>query len=196
MNKILIVIVILTLVFTLGACTAKLTRGQEYELIKSNKLKVNSIMVSYAYDTDDLIETIGYVDYIFVAKTVQYIRTSYESTDEIPDTIYELKVIENIKGKLRTDSNIEISKGGGLAKNHKSIYVINNNNFLTEGETYVFFACASRSGELSIEGDKSNIHIGNKENYLIDESYLNIIVELPNATEFDRVRYPSIYDAV
>lgn len=92
-------------------------------IINKNSTKGNTVVtVFWAYDTSTPEKAIECNDYVFVAKINKLLRTEYRNHGEIktglfrketestPFTIYELEVLENIKGELDTTKPIELAQ--------------------------------------------------------------------------------------
>lgn len=121
-----------------------------------NGLPVNNCSAFLGYDTSTPEKTIGCSDYAFVAKVNKVLRTEYThiaptktKTLSTPYTIYEIEVVENIKGELDTSKPIELKQFGGLEENGKSYTFIEGGSLLNEGEYYIIMACtwADKNGE-------------------------------------------------
>lgn len=101
------------------------------------------------YDTSTPEKAIGVSDYVFVAKINKKLRTEYTNRMQIetglnkttlvsnPYTVYEVQVVENIKGSLKTDSPIEFMQYGGLNEDGESYTFIEGGEFLNDGEYYI-----------------------------------------------------------
>lgn len=138
-----------------------------------NGLPVNISSAYWEYDTSTPEKTIGCNNYAFVAKVNKILRTEYEYTNSTdtkplstPYTIYEIEVIENIKGELDTSKPIEFKQFGGLEEDGKSYTFIEGGSLLSEGEYYIIMAntWANRNGE-DIETSNPDTIISLGENY-------------------------------
>lgn len=91
--------------------------------IRKNSTKNNVILnISWAYDTSTPEKAIECNDYVFVAKINKLLRTEYRNhgkietgffrkeTESTPFTIFEVEVLENIKGELDTTKPIELAQ--------------------------------------------------------------------------------------
>ena len=113
MKKIKVILIII-LVLEVGVITFnKINQNLE-------NLPVEKIKGSMVYDMSTKEKSIGAVDNVFVAKINNIVKTVYDEND-IPSTIYEIEVIENIKGNLPSNKTIELTQKGGLNKNKKVI---------------------------------------------------------------------------
>lgn len=141
-----------TVVSTLDNNTTKTDTGTdvntekyvvEHDYDKYKEVPIDYSYASYAYDTSTPEKAIGFADYVFVAKVNNILRTEYKYPTEtvidgkiktvyVPYTIYSITVIENIKGEIIKNKDIEIMQYGGLNEDTKSY------NFL---ERYGTFEC-------------------------------------------------------
>ncbi len=149
-------------------------------LIK-NKIVLNSSNVEnlpvieatamYLYDTSIPEKSIGVSDYVFVAKINRILRTEHlhqievenglfdKTTISDPYTIYEIEVIENIKGQLITTEPIEYMQYGGLNEDKKSYTFLEGGSLLNEGEYYILLVDTweETDGETIEIGDPNRI---------------------------------------
>lgn len=130
------------------------------------------------YDTSTPEKAIGISDYVFVAKVTKILRTEYKNQIEIkednkvknidsdPYTIYQIEVLENIKGNLKIDEPIEFMQYGGLSSDGNSYKFMDDGELLKEGEYYILMAdiWGGKHGE-TIEVSETNRIISLGENY-------------------------------
>lgn len=128
-------------------------------------LPVSDIRASFVYDMSTPAKAIGAADYVFVAKIDSIVRTEYRNPVEIevvadgsktkivsePYTIYNVKVIKNIKGNLNTSGNIEVQQMGGISKKKSEYFFLEDTRLLKIGEYYLLLAVVPfENGELEI----------------------------------------------
>ncbi|MGB8452487.1 MAG: hypothetical protein WCD89_09150 [Anaerocolumna sp.] len=64
--------------------------------------------------------------------------TGTDYSSNFPETRYNVKVINNIKGELPLDTTVQVDKEGGISED-SSCYILYGNDFLPEeGEYYIF----------------------------------------------------------
>lgn len=192
-KKILIACLLIIVLFSLYSCS-NLTIEEEYELLISNKLPVDSVMATFIYDISSLENVVGYADYVFVGKVKEYKQTNTDTLSEIPETIYSVEVVENIKGNLSINNNIDLIKSGGLTKDYKHKVIFNKDILPKVNELYIFSTFALENKEIKAEGENSTIKLENSEDYKNDTKYLNFIEAYQNQIVFDRQRYKSKYE--
>lgn len=142
-------------------------------------LPVEKIKGSMVYDMSTKEKSIGAVDNVFVAKINNIVKTVYDEND-IPSTIYEIEVIENIKGNLPSNKTIELTQKGGLNKNKKSYTFYENAYLLEEGKEYIILAFVPfNNGDLVIHNEHTYIKLDN--NSISKTNSINIIEQYKEA---------------
>lgn len=183
-NKLLKIILIIILLISI-VCIIVLLNNKLNDSNKNKQnasLPINYVHPFYAYNFTTIEEIIGVTDYTFVAKINSIKRTKVTYT---PYTIYDVTVIENIKGELVKDVNIEIEQSGGLEKNGKSYTFPVGMGLLNVGEYYIFSALASGTdGSLGIDHQKLVIPLGNINN----EQEFNKIKEVSSLNSVESVK--------
>ena len=99
---------------------------------------------AYAFDPDDKYLMSGFSDYIVIAYLNEIKGTVYQNVrmDErdlkgTPYTCYEMRIVRNIKGSLRTDCDIPVLQYGGVTIDGKSIECITG--LLDDNKSYVLY---------------------------------------------------------
>ncbi|MFA6866998.1 MAG: hypothetical protein WCR54_05730 [Clostridia bacterium] len=194
-RKIVLLLLILSVLIISFGCTKNLSKEEEYELLASSDVPVNTIKASFSIDTYNLQEVVGNTDYVFVAKVTAYKKTIFDTPSEIPETVYAVQVIENIKGELIVNEEIELIKKGGLDKEYKYKYIFIDDILPQVDNYYIFCTYALKSGEIRASAQNSNLKIENIRNLHEETNYLNILDAYENQNvEYIRERYTSKYD--
>ena len=172
MKKIKIILVII-LVLEVGVIMLnKINQSFEH-------LPVEKIKGSMVYDMSTKEKSIGAVDNVFVAKINNIIKTVYDEND-IPSTIYEIEVIENIKGNLPSNKTIELTQKGGLNKDQKSYTFYENAYLLEEGQEYIILAFVPfNNGDLVIHNEYTYKKLDN--NSISKKNSINIVDQYKEA---------------
>lgn len=172
MKKIKVILIII-LVLEVGVITFnKINQNLE-------NLPVEKIKGSMVYDMSTKEKSIGAVDNVFVAKINNIVKTVYDEND-IPSTIYEIEVIENIKGNLPSNKTIELTQKGGLNKNKKSYTFYENAYLLEEGQEYIILAFVPfNNGDLVIHNEHTYIKLDN--NSISKKNSINIVDQYKEA---------------
>jgi len=93
---------------------------------------------TYAFDISDPAQQVGDADDVFLARVIEQSGAGFfwdsdpDSSDDEPYTLYRVKVLENLKGKL--SGVIEVSQAGG-ARRDGSTQIFENDPLLKAGET-------------------------------------------------------------
>lgn len=172
MKKIKIILVII-LVLEVGVIMLnKINQSFEH-------LPVEKIKGSMVYDMSTKEKSIGAVDNVFVAKINNIVKTVYDEND-IPSTIYEIEVIENIKGNLPSNKTIKLTQKGGLNKDQKSYTFYENAYLLEEGQEYIILAFVPfNNGDLVIHNEHTYIKLDN--NSISKKNSINIVDQYKEA---------------
>ena len=121
----------------------------------------------YCVDVESMAETVNHADYVFVGTVANHLSESYKNaiplTDEDgnnemwgePYTNYEISVLNNIKGSL--SGNVNIQKFGGLDQSGDFYIIPEGDIILDEGNTYIFFAYEQEDGSLVVRGKNSSL---------------------------------------
>lgn len=163
-----LVLGIITGVFVVDKPTIELYNN--LPVIRAHGMKV--------YDTSTPEKSIGISDYVFVAKINKILRTEYKNKIEIkednvvksinsdPYTIYQIEVLENIKGNLKINEPIELMQYGGLNEDGKSYKFMDDGNLLNEGEYYILMTdiWGNKNGEV-IEVSETDRIVSLGKNY-------------------------------
>jgi hypothetical protein len=155
--------------------------------VSNKKTTISRLNASYSINTNDLTEIVGDADYVFVAYVNKELNTIYKHQADINDeglpyTNYSITVIDNIKGNLKKNTEIDIQKAGGLSKDGTTYFLYENDELLKEGKYYIISAYAQTDGLLLISGPNSSLMLKYNDKDKIfssDECILYIIFE-PN----------------
>lgn len=108
----------------------------------------------YLFNPDDKNLMSGFSDYIAAAAVEKIIGISYGNVrisdngllQGTPYTHYVIKILHNIKGRLRQDISIPLIKYGGVTIDGKNVEQLSP--FLEEGKGYVIYFMAAETGKL------------------------------------------------
>ena len=166
---------------------------------------------SYIIDVNDLSAKAGFADYVFVGVVLSNKgthrnegATPSENDDHIfssPYTDYIVKNVENLKGSLKTDTELKITKSGGLSEKGDCIYISEGDVMPEEGKVYVFFANGNNDGGIIVSGINSNLEIDEalvKEDtisYSDSKVYKEAAEAVKNQKPFERERFKSVFEA-
>ena len=133
---------------------------------KVSENDIERIHASYKFDTNNVANIVSDADYSFVATVDKVLGTVYKNPVKLNDkwikmpyTKYRLKVVRNIKGKLREGGYIEILKSGGKRQNSSKYMVFDNDNLAQKGGIYIFSTYVQKDGSLLASGANSTIKV-------------------------------------
>ncbi|MDR1802690.1 MAG: hypothetical protein LBQ94_03715 [Treponema sp.] len=156
--------------------------------------------ISYAHvgpvlDETNMFEWIGSMDYVFTG-TVEKVNKKTIRGGYAPEEYYAVKVEENLKGTLFTDSNIEVKKNGGYLKDGTLVLYRSDNVIGTGlcevGEKYIFMGQGQPNGDLLLDALYGNVEYTDE----LKTDYINYI---KNQIETELIypwweRFPCRYD--
>ena len=172
-RKLFYTILLCTMICTFTACGQKKTSEKK-------DLPIERIAGSYYVDIYDPVALTSSADYAFVGNVVKNNGCEYED-GERPYTNYDIRVIKNLKGELRTDIDIPIIKRGGISVDG-SCYEVYEDDFLPkEGDVCIFTAYGTEEGELAVIGANSTLLLEVPEDFISsiesDEKYIEEVLE-------------------
>ena len=161
------------MICTFTACGQKKTSEKK-------DLPIERIAGSYYVDIYDPVALTSSADYAFVGNVVKNNGCEYED-GERPYTNYDIRGIKNLKGELRTDIDIPITKRGGISVDG-SCYEVYEDDFLPkEGDVCIFTAYGTEEGELAVIGANSTLLLEVPEDFISsiesDEKYIEEVLE-------------------
>lgn len=174
MKKVCVVaalIMVIIAVFLLVEFSGRMSDEEIGEIIGTNKLETEYYEASFLIDTSDLSAVTTYAKYLFVGTVEEYVKSDYPDEDSVY-TYYSIKVVENIKGELVQDENVELKKSGGLKKNQECFILCSGDVLPAVGHTYIFAATIFPKEEsLYCFGPGTVAEIENTSDYKNDPVY-------------------------
>lgn len=179
-KKILTICFILVLLCTAAIFTVSNNKKDIHE-VDFSQLKVSFIDECFPiFDTSDKAQYVGYSDYVFVGKVEKityggrYSGNTYYPGGSIfsgkastPYTEYEVSVLQNIKGQLKTDSTVSVKKHAGINTGTNTLTILPGDIMPVEGEEYVFLTRATEDGDLVILDPRGNVALSEAGNNII-----------------------------
>ncbi len=186
----LVIVTVLTFVFL------SVNKKTNAENIDWSQIRISFIQTSYPiFDLNNKAEYVGFSDYVFVGKVekvtyggkysnnIYYPKGSYCPDDAvIPYTEYEVTVLKNIKGQLKTDHTITIKKHAGINVDTNVFSVLKGDVMPIENEEYVFLTRATKNGELVILDPHGNIALSDRGNNVLLNEDTSLFVDNINTT--------------
>lgn len=154
--NIIIIIFIIALIFIFK-------NNNKYTGELYNGLPIYYSEVLHVHDISTPEKAMGVSKYAFIGKVNKILRTEHlKSKGHTPTTIYEIEVVKNIKGELKTDEPIELEQLGGLAKNKKNYeFASDSPKLLNSNEYYVFMTSVNEeSGSIEAFENTRIISLG------------------------------------
>lgn len=141
------------------------------------------ISINYAYDNSTPEKAIGCANYTFVAKINSVVKTKYEDGTLLykgnPTTIYNVTVIENIKGELVTTKDVEVEVFGVTVEKDRTYTIVQGGiEKLNIGSYYILLPYVGvEKGALGLIDSKDAVRLGDLE----DEGTKNMISKYKKA---------------
>ena len=113
-----------------------------------------------------------------------------------PYTVYSITVLENIKGELRKNEPIEFFKHGGVNYDGLSISLLEGDQLLESGKTYILIAASEADGRLGQGMPNSSIELdlSQRQSYSTKSEYSSYCEYVRDEVECERTRYHSMYE--
>lgn len=93
----------------------------------------------YATDVSDPRQLVGLTENVFIGRVVSFNETHYP--DGIPESLFTVEVLENIKGDLKAEVAVNQQGGVWLANDDDTpsqLHLVNEDALLIPGQTYLF----------------------------------------------------------
>ena len=128
--------------------------------------EMNEIEAVWLFDTSDKAKLVYYNDYVFIAKIDKLVGTTYRNVRKTesgkinanPYTNYEITILYNIKGNLKTKESIPFAVFGGIDHTQRYVSAFDN-SFIEVGGLYLIIASAEENGEISAFGPNTVVPI-------------------------------------
>lgn len=198
---ILAIIFIITIVFSyIIIHTNKISIADKQEVDIMANLPKKRFDINYVFKANFSNPEIAmdYYPYAFIAKVNKIIKTEYRDPTEIetvadgsqteiiykPYTIYDITVIENLKGEIIKNTNIPIEQVGGISQDNNSIVFPTGMDFLKENYYYIMLPyAADDTNELVLEAAHNVIELGE----LNDNTVKNSVLEIAKASKINEL---------
>ncbi len=176
-------------------------------VINTEYERAYGILIDWIYNPNDKNQIAGAADYVFVAEVTEVVGTGYNEVeilsglriDYSPYTLYKIRVLENIKGQLKTDEDITLKKNDGVEFFGKKVSFLEDDMLPDAGECYVFLGYADENGELTIGqfAGHNDIYICKADEYTgqeaVVEGYRDAVENMDESIRIGE-RYKSKYE--
>lgn len=188
----IIIIISLIIVFSVGK-NKEVFQNYNEKFAHLPKVDMTS---SFIVDISTPENAIDYYPYAFVAKVNKVIKTDYRDPIEReitadgsetkliykPYTIYDITVIENLKGEIVKDTNITIEQVGGVSQDNDYVIFPTNMEFLKENYYYILLPYSPTDTDgLRLESSYNVIELGE----LTDKETKKLVFEIAKEQDFE-----------
>lgn len=179
-------------------------------IVNKRNDKIVTISASREGDSSVPENAVAYSDYVFIAKINKILRTEYRNPVEIisdtgpniiqkdPYTVYEISVIENLKGELVVDRPIEFVQYGGINEDGETYTLLKDSSLLNIGDYYLLLVgVIPNTNEIEVSDNNRMISLGSdisKIDSNLIEKYKMIISKEVEKEEKDVAKYDVDYN--
>jgi hypothetical protein len=175
-------------------------------IVGESSIPISRLHGSFTINVDDPLAVVGDADYVFVANVLEETETVYEDVVTVetasgakevgdPYTRYIVSVIENLKGNIEENVEVELLKAGGISQDNDVIFLYEDDALLEVGSTYVLIAYAQPDGSLLVCGpNSSKIIEANSDRVRSNQTYASYVTACENQVVTSRERYTSVYE--
>lgn len=176
-------------------------------VINSEYERNYGVIIDWIYNPNDLRQLAGAADYVFVARVTEVLGTGYTEVemydgfrfDSHPFTQYKIRVLKNLKGELKTDEDIPLTKHDGVYYLGKKVSFLEGDSLPDVGECYIFLCLSDEDGELTVSqfAGHNDVYLCKAEDYTGEEALIETYGDaVKNMDDSIRLgeRYKSKYD--
>lgn len=191
-KNIKLVIIIITLCISLFATQYLMNPQKEWPIQYVSGMNV--------IDIENPREVVGYGDYVFVARVDEEIKNVHISAEDldpgIPMTIYSITVIDNLKGKIKKNTPVELSKIGGISSSSKMVTLLEGDIILEEDQYYILVAAGNDDGSIvqAVATGAVKLDVTSEEEIVSSQAYKDYEKYIEEEVEYQRPRYKSMYE--
>ena len=212
------IVAVLLTVFALGNLSFRIFKDKlesnifplkdPISVINTEYEKNFGVIVDWIYNPNDKKQLAGAADYVFVAEVKEVVGTGYTGVemydgfrfDSHPFTKYKIRVLENLKGELKTDEDITLTKHDGVYYFGKKVSFLEGDKLPDVGECYIFLCRVDEDGELSIGqfSGHNDVYLCKADEYTGEGELIDMYrdaVENMDESIWTGERYKSKYEA-
>lgn len=145
-------------------------------------------------------EVVGFGDYVFVARIDEEIKNVHSSAEDldpgIPMTTYSITVIDNLKGKIKKNTPVELSKIGGISSSSNMVTLLEGDTMLEEDKYYILVAAGNDDGSIvqAAATGAVKLDVTSEEEIVSSQAYKDYEKYIEEEVEYQRPRYKSMYE--
>ena len=145
-------------------------------------------------------EVVGFGDYVFVARIDEEIKNVHRSAEDldpgIPMTTYSITVIDNLKGKIKKNTPVELSKIGGISSSSNMVTLLEGDTMLEEDKYYILVAAGNDDGSIvqAAATGAVKLDVTSEEEIVSSQAYKDYEKYIEEEVEYQRPRYKSMYE--
>ena len=145
-------------------------------------------------------EVVGFGDYVFVARVDEEIKNVHSSAEDldpgIPMTTYSITVIDNLKGKIKKNTPVELSKIGGISSSSNMVTLLEGDTMLEEDKYYILVAAGNHDGSIvqAAATGAVKLDVTSEEEIVSSQAYKDYEKYIEEEVEYQRPRYKSMYE--
>lgn len=187
-----IVIIIIMLCMSLFATQFLMTSQKELPIQYVSGMNVINIK--------NPMEVVGFGDYVFVARIDEEIKNVHSSAEDldpgIPMTTYSITVIDNLKGKIKKNTPVELSKIGGISSSSNMVTLLEGDTMLEEDKYYILVAAGNDDGSIvqAAATGAVKLDVTSEKEIVSSQAYKDYEKYIEEEVEYQRPRYKSMYE--
>lgn len=145
-------------------------------------------------------EVVGFGDYVFVARIDEEIKNVHSSAEDldpgIPMTTYSITVIDNLKGKIKKNTPVELNKIGGISSSSNMVTLLEGDTMLEEDKYYILVAAGNDDGSIvqAAATGAVKLDVTSKEEIMSSQAYKDYKKYIKEEVKYQRPRYKSKYE--
>jgi len=170
-------------------------------LMKSQKeLPIQYVSGMNVINIKNSMEVVGFGDYVFVARIDEEIKNVHSSAEDldpgIPMTTYSITVIDNLKGKIKKNTPVELSKIGGISSSSNMVTLLEGDTMLEEDKYYILVAAGNHDGSIvqAAATGAVKLDVTSEEEIVSSQAYKDYEKYIEEEVEYQRPRYKSKYE--
>jgi hypothetical protein len=161
-----VILITLVLVLMAGGSVFLMSNQERKKIIPQ---RIINTEVSFITDLSDPRRLVGAVDNVFIGRIISQEGT-YKRDLVLPETMFAVEVIHNIKGKL--SGTVIVNQQGGVDEEKNALMLVNDDPLLEPGQMYLFaakvggngdwYTVVPKFGDIAIKNNLAQVHLTNE----------------------------------